>query len=72
MIGSFCADCPHDSRCLDQCYRLQKTDASYYAQPVAVVGGLERGQVRCGPCGAVYALGQRHGDCKITHPEDAK
>lgn len=69
---NFCADCPHDGRCFDQCHRLKKAESSHYLNPIALVDGLARGQVRCGPCGTVYQLGQRHGDCKITHPEDAK
>ena len=65
-MSFFCADCPHDGRCLDKCHRLKKADASAYMHPVAVVGGLERGQVQCGPCGAIYQIGERHADCKIN------
>lgn len=64
-MSAFCSDCPQDGRCFDKCFRLQKSNASRYAPHIKIVGGLQRGEVRCAPCGATYKLGQRHGDCKI-------
>ena len=62
---NFCADCLHDGRCLDSCHRLKKAGASYYLPPIAVVGGLERGQVRCGICNCIYPIKVAHINCKI-------